>query len=267
MSDAWSDDAFDVAFGQISRGSAVTSASFLIRVAPTGAAPILAVTDDGRRFWLKWPGNPHGNVSLVNELVVAKLGELIDAPVRPVSLVYVEPDLAEGYMASGHSIPSGTYFGSELLPDVEETTEILRVGRDGNAQRFPRFLALWTLCLGTDLQLLYHVSNDHQVWSIDHGLWFDSHEGDWSPKLLEQWAQDAWPWPEAERPKGLSSIALHEVADAVLALTLESIAGVVGEVPIEWGISDSDLRALAKFIYQRRDLIARQLRQTAAHYS
>lgn len=267
MSGDWSDAAFDLAFSGVSRGVPETSASALIRAAPTGAAPILAVTDDGRRYWLKWPGNPHGTVSLVNELVVARIGGLIEAPVRPVSLVHVEPDLAEGYFASGHPIPAGTYFGSELLTDVEETTEILRVSRDGNAQRFPKFLALWSLCLGTDLQLLYHVSSDHQVWSIDHGLWFDSHEGDWTPELLSRWANDAWPWPEGQRPQGLNPAALHEAADALTALTSDSLALVVGEVPTEWGIADTDLRALAKFVYQRRDLIARQLREISAHYS
>lgn len=265
--DAWSDDAFHASFAQVPRGAPTTSASILVEVAQTGAAPILAVTSDGRRFWLKWPGNPHGNLSLVNELVVARIGQLIDAPVRPVSLVYVDPELTTGFRANGLPIPGGTYFGSELLADVEEATEILRVEHDGNAQRFPRFLALWELCLGADLQLLYHVSNDHQVWSIDHGLWFDNQEGDWTPSLLQQWRQVAWSWPDAGRPKGLDPTGLHGAADAVLSISLQSLAQILAEVPQDWGIQDKNLAALAEFIYYRRNLVANQLRTIAAHYA
>jgi hypothetical protein len=267
MSNVWSDAAFELAFAGVERGVASTSASVLIKVARTGAKPILAAADDGRRFWLKWPGNPHGNISLVNELIVARVGEQIGAPVRPVSLVYVDPALVEGFSAFGDFVPAGTHIGSELLADVEEATEILRVARDGNAERFPRFLALWMLCLGTDLQLLYHVSNEDQVWSIDHGLWFDTHEGDWTPSLLEEWVDDNWPWPEDQRPKGLSATALHQAADSVSELTVELLAHVVGEVPLQWGVDDANLKAIAKFVHQRRTLIASQLRTIAAHYS
>lgn len=267
MSDDWSDATFDIHFRQRPSNSQPAFASMLIKVADTGALPVLAATDDGRRYWLKWPGNPHGNRSLVNELVVARIGELLGAPVRPARLVTVDGDLTEGFFAGGHSLPGGTYFGSELLTNVEETTEIVRVKRDGNAERLPRFLALWSLCLGQDLQLLYHLSKDDQVWSIDHGLWFDNYEADWNVDLLNSAVDEHWSWPEDEKPIGLDATALVAAADSLSNLTVETLARIVGEVPPEWGVPDVELRALATFVHSRRDLIDSQLRASAGHYS
>lgn len=267
IGEVWSDIEFDRVFHAVPRGSATVSASMLLEVAPTGAAPVLAVTNQGPRYWLKWPGNPHGNVSLVNELVVARVGQLIGAPVRPIALVHVDAALVDGYFASGRTVPAGIHFGSELLPEVEETTEIIRVEKDGNAERFPRFLALWNLCMGTDLQLLYHVSNEHQVWSIDHGLWFDSHEGDWTPSLLQAWKDQSWSWPEGRQPAGLSARVLHDVASSVEELSILSLGSVVAEVPVEWGVPDDHLYSLAKFLHNRRALVAGELRIAAANYS
>jgi hypothetical protein len=221
------------------------------------------VADNGKRYWLKWPGNPHGNLSLAHELIVARVGELIGAPVRPTRLVSVDQALVESYYIDGQRLPSGLYVGSELLPDVEEHTSITRVTRDGNAQRFPHYLALWDLCLGTDLQLLFHLSEHHQVWSIDHGLWFDSLEGDWTADLLSVRVNEPWPWPDQVLPKGLDGAALAAAADAVGRLTIEDLAGVIRCVPLEWGVPDHVLRTLALFVDARRSPVAKRLRDAA----
>lgn len=67
-----------------SRGHPESSALALIQVAETGSRPVLASASDGRNYWLKWPGNPHGILSLAHEMIVARVGRLIGAPVRPV---------------------------------------------------------------------------------------------------------------------------------------------------------------------------------------
>jgi hypothetical protein len=125
--DAWSDAALTKALAR--RAPVEASAQLFIRHASTGAKPILAVADNGKSYWLKWPDNPHGNLSLAHEMIVAKVGQLIDAPVRPAALVHVDPALVEDYYIGGERPVAGTYFASELLHDVEEHTTITRCAR------------------------------------------------------------------------------------------------------------------------------------------
>ena len=263
----WSDATVTAALNLPDRAPAKASAQLVITVADTGAKPMLAVADDGRRYWLKWPGNPHGNLSLAHEVVVAAVGELLGAPVRRISLISVDAALVTDTYADGRRLPAGLYAGSELLTDVEENTVITGVRRDGNANRFAYFLALWDLCLGTDLQLLYHLAANDQVWSIDHGLWFDSLEGDWSPELLAKRDGLPWDWPDTAEGQPFSADALIGAAAAIEALTCNDLAAVLSGVPLTWGIADETLLTLARFIYERRPAVSERLREAAERYS
>ncbi|GAA3078074.1 hypothetical protein JOF29_005115 [Kribbella aluminosa] len=196
----------------------------------------------------------------MHELVVGRLGTRIAAPVRPTALVEVDEALVCDQHVDGSRLPAGVYFGSELLPDVEEHTEITRVGRDGNATRFAFYLALWDLCLGSDLQLLYHLAEHDQVWSIDHGLWFDSLEGDWTPSHLAGRADQPWPWPQNIDAAALNTEALRTAANLVEGLSCANLGEVMGQVPLEWGVADEALHTLAKFVHGRRALVAQRLR-------
>jgi hypothetical protein len=257
---AWSDAALTRALNGPDRGPVEDSAQLIITTATTGAKPVLASTVRGQHYWMKWPGNPHGNLSLVHELVVGRLGARIAAPVRPTALIRVDEALVEGQYVDGSRLPAGVYLGSELLRDVEEGTNIARVARDGNSTRFAFYLALWDLCLGSDLQLLYHLAEHDQVWSIDHGLWFDSLEGDWTSNHLAQRSGEPWPWPPDISARALDETARRNAADAVEGLSCADLADVMSQVPLQWSVADDVLRTLAKFIYERRSLVAQRLR-------
>lgn len=257
---AWSDQTFTRVLSSSTRGHTEDSAQVILKTAETGAKPVLAATTGGRRYWMKWPGNPHGNLSMVHEVVVGCLGAHIAAPVRPIALIAVDEALVSDQFVDGSRLPAGPYVGSELLDDAEEQTTITRVSRDGNATRFAFYLALWDLCLGSDLQLLYHLAERDQVWSIDHGLWFDSLEGDWTPEHLADRADDPWPWPPDIDVKALDVEALRKAADAVDSLTCGDLTEVMIQVPLEWGVADDALRTLAKFVHGRRGLVSQRLR-------
>lgn len=266
--DVWSDATVTAALSAPDRAPAKASAQLIIRMAGTGAEPVLAVADDGQRYWLKWPGNPHGNLSLLHEVVVAAVGELLGAPVRRISLISVDAALVtDTYAKDGRRLPTGLYAGSELLADVEENTVIDGVRRDGNSSRFAYFLALWDLCLGTDLQLLYHLAANDQVWSIDHGLWFDSLEVNWSPEHLAKRDGLPWDWPDTAEGQPFSADALRGAAAAVDALTCKDLADVMSGVPLTWSIADGTLLTLARFIYERRSAVSERLREAAERYS
>lgn len=195
---------------------------------------------------------------------MARVGELIDAPVRPVRLIYVDDALTDGIRVDGYALPGGTHVGSEVLPQAEELTTVDRISHDGNARRFAAYLALWELCLGTDPQLLYDLSQSDTVWSIDHGLWFESLESDWTEEHLDSRIDEPWPPPRGSQLGGLAADALLDAADRLGDLSEQELSRGVAAVPLEWGVSDEQLTTLAAFIDKRRVRVAKRLRDLAA---
>lgn len=247
------------------RGTAEATVVSYVKYANTGARPFLAIADDGLQYWVKVCGNPHGDKSLANEYVVWALGNHIGAPMVGAALLSI-PEELEGFSYCDEFIlRHGVAFGSLHLPTAVEGESIALVKEDGNTRRYPYMLALWDLCLGADLQVLYDTSKSNQVSSYDHGLWFSNDEGDWDSEVLSRMVASKWPWPAA--PMGLSGTAFHEVADAIADLTLDDVLGVVSGVPVEWGVQSSDLEALAWFVACRAPIVANRLRQAARAYS
>lgn len=254
--------------GSLPSSLVTRSGVLFVKMATTGCAPVLLGTEDGKGsagavelYWCKWPGNAHGNQSLVHEWVVAGLGEHIGAPVCRPALVQVEDVLIEGVYSNGVKLPAGTYFGS-LLQSGEERQAIDHVSDDGNDGRFAYLLALWELCLGCDGQFLYDHRSDSQVWSFDHGMWFNSLEGPWAPRDLSAWAKLRWEWPDGD-PRGMRADALEDAADRVAALTEEDVCEILASVPLSWNISDDELQALGGFLLERRQLVSARLRESA----
>ncbi|WP_346957999.1 hypothetical protein [uncultured Arthrobacter sp.] len=64
------------------------------QVADSGCKPFLGLADDGNQYWIKHVGNDHGIQSLVVERVVAAVGDMILAPVRPIALLEIHPKMA-----------------------------------------------------------------------------------------------------------------------------------------------------------------------------
>lgn len=220
---------------------------------------------NGKSYWSKWPGNPHGNLSLFNELIVAGIAAALGAPFRPVKLVHVSDELVADLQIAGQRLPGGIYMGSELLEHSEEATEVSRVKSDGNRERYAFLLAVFDLCLGDDMQLLHDQDDDQAVWSIDHGLWFWSTEGDWTPAALAGMVQSAGMW--SARPPGLSVEALLQAADGVEQLTAEDLAPIWASAPAAWGIEDEHRAALLQFVLDRRSGVSGRLRSLSSYYA
>lgn len=238
-------------------------AYIFVERANTGSVPLLLGVRDGAhpsgrdQYWSKWPGNPHGNQSLVHEWVVARLGQLLDAPVCIPALIDVDPAVVQGQHANGVPFPSGVYFGSRRQTGVE-TQEVDHVRDDGNPQRFARLVALWELCLGQDAQYLYCHADDDQVWSLDHGMWFNSLEGPWSLDELTEWKSLRWDLPPG-KTAGISESALRDAAASVESIDESDVAVILSEIPLDWGVRDDELTSLGRLILARRRVVSRSL--------
>lgn len=234
-----------------------------IQRSESGAAAFLGVTDSGKKFWLKVLGNPQGDQILVTERIVTAAGELIGAPVRPISLVDVPLALAGWRYGEIEKLPTGIAHGSLVLEEAEVIDELTYRHDDDNTVRQVYLLALWDWCLGEDPQWLYDTASDRSVWTFDHGFWIGGGEAHWSEASLRRTVDLPWAWNES--PSGLSAGTFHEVARRIESVTSDDLLNVVASVPTEWKVTDHELEAVAWFLHRRRVPVANRLRAMAGH--
>lgn len=249
-------------------GQGTRVALIQVRQASTGSCPALLYASNLSHYWCKWPGNPHGNQSLVHELVVARLGALIGAPTPEGALVEVHPHIATSIRGSdGTRARPGVWFGLEMVDGTEQVSVQGQYRSQDNRRRIARYLALWDLCLGGDAQFMYEQSRGHRMWSIDHGLWFDGEQGPWKRDQLPLLRAQRWADPPWAGPRSVDEGELYAAAEAVEEITSSHLGGILGDVPIGWDIPAKDLDALGALIYDRRHLVANRLRGRLARSS
>lgn len=253
-------DAWSGRLSALERGRpTITLRAPIRRAQSSGAGAFLGIADDGRQYWFKVPENPQGNHVLANEVIVERVGSLIGAPVCSRSLAWVTPTAMawEEYPVRAASRPVVAHASAHVMGAVDD--DVLGHTRsDDNARRQASLLALWDLCVGEDEQWLYEAARSSSVWSYDHGLWFTTGEGNWDREVLGRLVDlnGAFPNP----PKGLSTKRLMEVADRIEAISRDELLRAVSEVPVEWGIADCDLEAMAWLIYRRAPGVAARTR-------
>lgn len=242
-------------------GAATRVALIQVGQAQTGSYPALLFASNLDYYWCKWPGNPHGNQSLVHELVVAGLGSLIGAPTPEGVLIEVDAHLAASIRsADGTKARAGVWFGLGMVDGTERVAIQGQYRGQENRRRLARYLALWELCLGGDAQFMYEESRGHRMWSIDHGLWFDGEQGPWERKQLPLLNAVGWADPPWVGSSKVDQEELLAAADAVEGITSSHLGDILGNVPIGWAIPAEDLDALGELVFDRRLLVADRLR-------
>jgi hypothetical protein len=237
----------------------VVTLTAVLRPTASGAAAFLALASDSQTYWVKAPNNPQGARSLVPERIVTHVGIKIGAPVRPIALVEIPPEIDYSY-APGYSLRGGLAHGSlDLGPSKVVDDWAGLTSRDGNESRIAYLCALWDLCLGNDPQWLAEFAADAAVWSYDHGFWFAG-EVDWSVESMRRIGVAPWPAPSTSYG---APTALRSAAEAVERLTLEELTAITDEVPRQWGVTDAELSDIAGILFERARGVADRLREIA----
>ncbi len=229
----------------------------------SGARAFLGLADNGGQYWFKVPGNPQGNQVLVNEVIVEEVGRLIGAPVRHRELSRIPASLTSwGSFPVPRSDTDLIAHASLHLPNAIDSDDLTYTRRGQNARRQASMMVLWDLCVGEDPQWLYDASDGYAIWSYDHGLWFTTGEGDWTPQVLIDLVDTVATYPNV--PRGISAPALLETADRVERLTPEQLLGAMSAVPVEWLPERFDLEVMAWFLYRRAPAVAERARSLAS---
>ena len=192
------------------------------------------------------------NDSLFADHLVARLGELLGAPVAtphvveiPAERIAFEPFLK--YVLPGLTCAT-TYIADATAGDVDHVEE--------NRERFGALNVLYAWAGVKDSTLLYADTSPHIVTSVGHGLSLGSRL--WTRQTLERDAP-------AHLRETIVSEAVRSIADMMPALcTLvgiddEQIAATVAAIPADLGRDADDRAAVVEYLIRRRGEILRSV--------
>lgn len=209
-------------------------------------------------FVVKFPkiGQTLHQRSFAAEQVVARLGELIGAPVGVPHVVRCNQSImsleAELKDYSGEACHA-TEKVEDLLKEVKSNYELGRSKRD--REEAGQLAVLYGWCVAGDRQFLQikdkGASDFGGIVSVDHGLFFPAAQN-WSAADLQNFTAipdpDAWFLDADPNSIVATKGKVKEVSD-------EKIAWSIAHVHQTWGVSDDDCVALAKFLSARRDIL------------
>jgi|ERR1039458_2852715 hypothetical protein len=218
--------------------------------------PWLCRGEDTKLYVVKFqvPNNPTHVRSYAAEQVVARLGQLIDAPVAPVflssctsELLVANPLLSSFCAGVCHATSLEKVEATELRPIPLPTSQ---QDRDD----FSKLAVLFGWCVSGDQQLLRLAVDSSTrpggILSVDHGHFFPGALS-WNRTLL------AGAGPPAIDPIFVN--VEHTVVDATIArlksVTDDQIARAIAHIDPTWGVSDDDCVALADYLSRRRDIL------------
>lgn len=216
----------------------------MLRKLDGASGSILFRCDSGGQFVAKGTRNRQG---LVAEHVVARLGQLLEAPVGDIALVDIpvalrsSPDVA----AMGAGLAHATRF----IENLTNRQAIAYTDVPGNRARFGSLCALYSLSGANDWQLFY-TTGDRLVHSLDHGHFFPNGPN-WTPATLGA-APPATvdPWFAGA---ALTNVELAEARARLATITDDDIDKILNGPPPEWTFTAADRGALGNYLRSRRD--------------
>jgi hypothetical protein len=256
--DPWRESSFQT----YERAKAFETASSVLGVAPTGCSPIMMAASDGNVYWVKPQHNPHGQLSLVAERIVAAAAAYLGAPIADSTLLTIPDGWHDSrYPSANNLIHPGTAHASRVVDGtLIEDTELKFVRNDGNSERAPAYVALWEWCWGDDRQWAYNKSLDHQMWTFDHGLWLGG-GGEWAIEDLPSSAKLSNGWDGGVN--NMDASVFLGLADRLEGCTVADVLEIAASVPIDWGITDRQLIIIAKWLHDRRAMVIQNLKKHA----
>ena len=226
-----------------------------IRRADTGERPVLCRCDDGYEYWCKSFEPGINEDRAVNEIVSAEVGRVIGAPVCEWAVI--EPGEFAGELIQGNVISDLPLFGSRVVQTAQEKDTLDYLNHDGNQERIPRLVALWYLCNAVDIQVLYKHENDFQIFSFDHGYWFDSQEP--PGRQLISFHQPAGRPEIPAIPGHIKKDNWQAAINAVDALEYSDLHHITDMIPPEWNQSKQGMDEILHYVLGRQDYTIERL--------
>ncbi len=216
----------------------------------SSAKPVLVRGIDGNDYVVK--GKQAGR-QIINDRVVAKLGQAMQAPVGEPYLIEISPELIEINPEFSYLAP-GIAHGTKFIPNCSDDRELfLHVDKSKNLERFASLAILYGWMYASDHQFIYKKQSPRLVYSVDHGNFFVG-SPEWTIERLCRQVAPAAPDHLIGTTYRLDPTDLDcEVFGLQEEISDQTIVQAVGGVPEEWGITIDERLALVEYLIKRHD--------------
>lgn len=239
--------------GALERPAPVNAHTFR-EVVSTSSDPVVLACDDGHEYFVK---SENAGRVIVNDHVVAHLGQKLGAPVGEPQIIYVPQELKDSEPKMQHVV-AGLAHGTRVIPNCVDHRIVHFTWLTENKTRFALLAVLYGWCQAGDRQWLYNTFDPQLVHSVDHGHFFpggpewsvDTLNGAGDPELDVIIVNDCG-LTEGEQRAALDTLQNNIGEDDVVA--------AVAACPDEWAFTRDERVALSSFLIQRRNLLLRAL--------
>ncbi|MGG3470269.1 HipA family kinase [Neobacillus pocheonensis] len=232
----------------------------------SGKAAHLFSFSDGNRYAVKCKNNFHGTRELVNEFVVARLGQLLSLPVVPFEIVNMSEEQIQQIPKTFSSrYKPGSQFASLFINNctgLAKKPPHPAIKEVKNPHDLAGILVFDYWVYGADRtksNILLERLPDGQygIHMIDHGKCFPGGYK-WNAETLQKtkkFKKDSvvhiWTAGMLEDLKIISSYI-----EQIVSLPEASIEEVIRDIPMDWDVSRKDKEALFTYLIERKKTLA-----------
>lgn len=239
--------------GEFGNHPAPIRSSTYLRKWPSHSQPVALVCEDGGNYVVKaLQANRVAEMGrvMVNDQIVARMGQLIDAAVPKVALIDVPAVLIANQPEMSHML-AGIAHGSLFIENVTERDNFQHTNVPENRPRFAKLAVLFGWIGAQDHQFVYSKTAPQLVYSVDHGHFFPGGPV-WTDASLAG-AAPAQPDTQVSSACNLTEPELRNAIRALHAVRDEALISIVALPPAEWGLTMEERIALLEFLKRRRD--------------
>ncbi|MFF2879068.1 HipA family kinase [Gottfriedia sp. NPDC057991] len=231
-----------------------------------GKAAHLFLFSDGNRYAVKCKNNFHGTRELVNEYVVAKLGQLLNLPVVPFEIVNMsEKQIQQIPQKFSSQYQPGNQFASLFIDNcigLAKKPPRPTINEVNNPHILAGILVFdyWVHDADrtkSNILLKRHPDGQYDIQMIDHGKCFPGGYK-WNAETLQKskkFKKDSivhiW---TVDMLNDLNIITSY--IEKILALSDASIEEVIQDIPVDWNVSNEDKAALFNYLKDRKKTLA-----------
>lgn len=224
--------------------------------------PYLISCSDGKKYVAKFPGNPEGKKTLVNEYVCAELAKLFELPVPIYKLVSIENIDDFGELLHGINKINGTIFCSEFIEKANPVPDFYILTKVTNHFDTIKTLIFDVIIGNNDRNegnILINLKNNSFV-IIDHSHVFIN-EAIWNVNSLRRHIELPIDISQMNRVSfDFFSQSLNikgnreKINDYLLKIkniNSDVIYKIINSIPADWNVTEEEKNALIDFILNR----------------
>ncbi|MGK7930389.1 MAG: hypothetical protein AB4041_02995 [Microcystaceae cyanobacterium] len=219
----------------------------------TKSEPVLLKCENNQDYVVK---TQLAGRQIINDQIVARLGQLLDAPVGIPKIILISQDLID---IEPHlkDYPVGKAHGTQWIPDCFDEWTLIATSEPKNRLRLVLLAILYGWTIANDHQFLFKQNPPRLIYSVDHGHFFPN-KPNWTINALLN-APSACLDPYFNQC-GFSDQELSYAYQQLENITPIQLIDVIAAIPTEWNITIEERGVMIEYLIKRQQTLLDYLR-------